>query len=263
MSFLGTTFSFDGHSCEEYSLVLYDITNAEQEQSTFAKTTILGDKIPRRYRPLHYGIHQEEPLTFSLVCCVNEERAEAGEPLDRFDMQRIALWLTGHSQYKILRIDQPDLEGIQYRCIITELKMVEIFHEKQGIQFTVTCDSPYGYICPKESTYVISSPTTLILRNESSINDYYYPKIVISGATSVSITNTSDNGRVFSLSSIPSGDTVTVDGENGILSSSSGANLYPGFNFKFFRMVRGDNSIQITGNGTYKFVCEFPVNVGG
>jgi hypothetical protein len=28
-------------------------------------------------------------------------------------------------------------------------------------------------------------------------------------------------------------------------------------------MVRGDNSIQITGNGTYKFVCEFPVNVGG
>ena len=41
------------------------------------------------------------------------------------------------------------------------------------------------------------------------------------------------------------------------------ANLYPYCNFKFPRLVRGDNHVKITGKVKITFTCECPVMVGG
>ena len=111
MSFYGTSMLFDGIPCEEMGLVMYDFTSNRQSATTFASDLELAeDRIDGRYRSLFYGGAVNAPLTFTMVLCVSEDRAERNEPLDRWDLQKIAAWLTGHREYKWLSIVQEDME---------------------------------------------------------------------------------------------------------------------------------------------------------
>lgn len=267
MSFYGASFSFDGISCEEYGLMLYDFGSVSQGDSKFAPgMEISEERVRRRLHPLFYGTSYDEPLEFQLVFGAGEYAASRGECLDRQDMERIASWLTGRDGYKWLQIDQPDLAGIRYRCILTDLETIEVGMCKWAFQCSVHCDSPFAYTLPKTFSYDISGTQDVVLRSRSTMNEPYYPQIVVkmNGGNTVSIINHTDGDREFKLTEIPQPqDAVTVDCENGILTASSGLNLYPYFNFKFPRLVRGDNQLTISGNCQVTFTCEFPVNVGG
>lgn len=77
--------------------------------------------------------------------------------------------------------------------------------------------------------------------------------------------NANDANREFKISGLPSsGITLSVDNSNGIiLDQSTGANVYDGFNFNFFRLVQGDNQLIVTGNGTLTISGRFLYNVAG
>ena len=85
------------------------------------------------------------------------------------------------------------------------------------------------------------------------------------GGDSISIQNLSDNNRTFQFKGLPGGRSLTiyVDNKNQVITNSLDLNLYPYFNMKFMRLVKGDNLLKITGNAEVKFICEFPVNIGG
>ena len=85
------------------------------------------------------------------------------------------------------------------------------------------------------------------------------------GGDGISIQNLSDNNRTFQFKELPGGNSLTiyVDNKNQVITDSMDLNLYPNFNMKFMRLVKGDNLLKITGNAEVKFICEFPVNIGG
>ena len=85
------------------------------------------------------------------------------------------------------------------------------------------------------------------------------------GGDDISIQNLSDNNRTFQFKGLPGGRSLTiyVDNKNQVITNSLDLNLYPYFNMKFMRLVKGDNLLKITGNAEVKFICEFPVNIGG
>ena len=85
------------------------------------------------------------------------------------------------------------------------------------------------------------------------------------GVDGISIQNLSDNNRTFQFKELPGGNSLTiyVDNKNQVITDSMDLNLYPYFNMKFMRLVKGDNLLKITGNAEVKFICEFPVNIGG
>ena len=85
------------------------------------------------------------------------------------------------------------------------------------------------------------------------------------GGDGISIQNLSDNNRTFQFKALPGGNSLTiyVDNKNQVITDSMDLNLYPYFNMKFMRLVKGDNLLKITGNAEVKFICEFPVNIGG
>jgi len=86
----------------------------------------------------------------------------------------------------------------------------------------------------------------------------------LNGNGDFAITNKSDGNRVCSLTGYPqASDTITINGETGVISAASGLNVYPYFNFIFPRLARGKNDLTITGDAEVTFTCEFPVNVGG
>ena len=85
------------------------------------------------------------------------------------------------------------------------------------------------------------------------------------GGDGISIQTLSDNNRTFQFKELPGGNSLTiyVDNKNQVITDSMDLNLYPYFNMKFMRLVKGDNLLKITGNAEVKFICEFPVNIGG
>lgn len=268
MSFYGTEFIFDGTSSYEYGLCLYyQINNTTQGDTEFASNVKMSEDRPaRRSSSYCYGGTLEDSLEFKLVFGVTEERKEAHGHFDRWEMQKIASWLTGHRDYKWLQIVQDDLGSVRYRCYITDLKAVEVSSMHWGFECTVTCDSPYGYLAPQEYVYEVDGSLEVTLHSYSSSNDPYFPAVSVQSldGDSMSIKNLTDSNREFSLNGIPTGSgTINLDAEHGILSCESGVNLYPYCNFKFPRLLRGDNELVLTGTGTFIFQCEFPVNVGG
>lgn len=268
MAFSGTSFTFDGISCEEFDLMLYGIDGNTQSETTFASTvSIEEENISTRWKPYFYGAKFEKKLSFNLVFGVNMRRIDERRFLDRIELDTIAAWLTGHREYKWLEIAQDDLYDVRYRCIITELKTVDIDGESPALSATVECDGPYAYLLPESYAIDVHGEKDIILFNKSSMNDLYKPfiKITKDGGNigMVSIKNETDGGTTMVLDDIPTSVTeITIDCDHQIVTNNMGYNLYNFFNFKYLRLKRGDNRLKITGDCKIEILCEFPVNPG-
>lgn len=269
MSFYGDRFIFDGIPCEEFGLILYDVGSSKQDATGFASDSEFSeDRIARRYDPLFYGVSQNGQLSFSLVFGLNPQMINENVSFDRWDFEKIASWLTGRDGYKWLEIGDDAECYYRYRCRISNLKVVQAGIYPQVFTCTVTCDSPFAYLPTQTYEYQYDGESKLIFHNRSTYNGFYYPKLEIElkGSKAFAIINSSDNNRKFEFNNIPTAyasATVLVDNQNQVITSSNGDNLYPCFNKRYFRLVRGDNDLLVSGTGVLRIICDFPVNVGG
>lgn len=268
MAFWGDYFIFDGIPCTEFGLRLYEVGSTSPGNGSFSiPSKISEDRVSSRYRPFYYGVTQNEPLTFKLVFGADKEFIEHNVFFDAWDREAISAWLSPLDGYKWLEIEQDDLEQVRFRCRIEDLKMVEIGNLPIAFSCTVRCDSPFAYQYPVTYSYNCQGKTDIILRNVGSYRGGYQPKlkITLNGTDTVQIINHSDNDRVFALTNMPQDHflEIEVDNENGVITNNENVNLYPYFNFEFFRLVCGDNVLEVIGDCTLEIQCEFPVSVGG
>lgn len=267
MAFWGTEFIFDGIPCSEHGLMVYHFGTEGQEDVSFKGGRIVEDRIPARYDSFTYGLTHDEPLEYTLVFGANMESIDADSSLDRYDVEAIAAWLTGHQTRKWLMICQNDMEPFRYKCYISELRLITHGDMPWAFSCKVSCDSPFAYSMPTVIACTVNGEKLIRLFNRSSYNGYYMPKMEISihGGDSVCIQNLSDNGRILEFTGLPGENSLAIyiDNNNQVITNNLDLNLYPCFNMKFFRLVRGDNLLKITGNAEVKFICEFPVSIGG
>lgn len=267
MAFWGTEFIFDGVPCSEFGLMVYHFGSSGQEDVNFQNGEIVEDRIPGRYDALTYGLVQNQSLEYTLVFGANMESIDANRSIDRYEVETIAAWLTGYSTRKWLTIIQDDMESFRYKCFISELKLITYGDMPWAFSCKVSCDSPFAYSLPEEYSYTVNGEEQVILFNRSSFNGFYRPAIEIAmhGGTDVSIQNLSDGNRTFQFAGLPGGNSLVIyiDNKNQVITDNMDLNLYPYFNMKFMRLVRGDNILKIKGSATVKFICEFPVNIGG
>lgn len=256
-------FTFAGESSVMYGLMVYDIGGRGQDEVSFGNTaSIVETRTNNRIRPIHFGVnYHEKPLQFKLV--FGSDRA-----LDRYELEDVSMWLTGYQDYQWLSIDQPDMENMQFRCLITQLTPIAHGWLPVAFEATVVCDCPYAYGYPFEKQYQTGSSTNILFRNESSVREYIKPVITfqpLSGTKSLRIVNHDDNDRVFLLEGIPaSSANIVIDNDNGIIQETrNGYNLYDGFNLNFFRLVHGDNNIMVSGGGVLTISGRFYHNVAG
>lgn len=264
MSFRGRSFVFDGTPSEEFDLVVANIGNASQESGIIgSELEILESRIPRRPVAIHHGTVGNAPLSFPIVFSANRDNMS----FDRYDIARIAAWLTGHQHYKKLIIDQSDMECVYYNCIITGLTQVEAGGKVIGFQAAVTCDAPFAYRIFPETIIECEGSTMFNYHCSSNVNDYYTPDLIIeTEATDLTIVNDTD-GSTFSLSGMSgSQKTITINGQSLVMESSDGTNLYNHWNVDapkyMFRALGGDNYISITGACTIIIKNEVPWNIG-
>lgn len=264
MSFIARSFIFDGIPSEEFNLVVANVGGKSQSPGTVgSKLDIQEDRIPRRARGIHYGTVGNDPLSFPIVFSIAKDFSY----FDRYDIARIAKWLTNHQQYKKLIICQDDTESVYYNCIITELTQIEAGGKTIGFEAIVTCDTPFAYRVVPDTFIQCSGDLSVVYRCLSNTNDYYRPDMVIETESSdLTIENKTD-GTVFSLSGMTNGKKViTICGETLVMESSNGDNLYDCWNIdmpkRVFRALGGENLLSITGACTIKIKNEFPWSIG-
>lgn len=263
--FTACEFTFDGASCEEYGLMLYDIGSSSQTDTAFATAEIQEEALPSQNKPFFYTVARNQPLEFNLTFGVNMERIDRGKPLTKSEISSIAKWLC-RDEHRILTIEQADMEDFFYRCVITELSPTSANGVAWALTATVRCDAAYAYRTKQVYNIDASSGEGSLTINALHDNGiYYWPivSIVPSGGGTISIQNETDNGREFRLSDLPDGvGTIVIDASRGIITSSTGVNIYPLCNFRFLRLLQGDNQIAVDGACEVEIVCEYPALIG-
>lgn len=266
MAFTGSTFKFDGVSSRAFGYVIYNFDSYQQDSTSKLTSTgtVVSDKVEGRISPLHYGIKRDKPLEFTLVFGRNSPGTD--ERMRRIEIKRTNDWLSNKDTYRYLAIDQPDMKHYRYRCLISDLEVITAGAGQIAFKCKVTCDSPYATILPEVSTYRLgATPQKVMLFNRSSLPGPYYPdmEIVSQLKTDICVQNNT-TGTKFTLA-IPTSNryTIRISGTNQVIESDPHLNFYPHCNLEFLDLAKGQNELLLSGAGTLKIKCEFPVDIGG
>lgn len=208
---------------------------------------LITDRATRSMRNNLIGTVPSGVLEFELeVMCEHE--------VSSFQSHMIKSWLFGQLKYKKLFILNGDMNDVYFNCILNDPEDIQI-NGNNGWKFTVICDSGGAWELPKTKKYMPNAVNgKIIFNNTSGSNDYYYPdiKFVLGQLeTGFTIVNQSDSNRAFTFSGLSGGETISIDGETKMITSSLNLNRLSKFNKNYFRLVRGVNVLICTGQIDY------------
>lgn len=254
-------FTYAGMPASMFSMYVADMSSNKHSANSFGnKANLVEKRLANRIAPIHYGVrYNDTPLSFTLIF-------GADHKLDRYEMQAVSKWLTGYQDYQWLSIDQPDMEHIQFRCLIKELTPIHLSWAPMAFEAKIICDCPYGYSYPFAKTYQISGDTTVRFYNDSTCTEKLRPEMLVnlsSGCTSFAVKNKT-TGAEMRFDNLPGGSlAIRVDNENQVVTEEvSGYDLYEHFNFTFFELEPGDNELVFTGAGSVTISGRYLYNVG-
>lgn len=251
-SFYGNTFQFDNQSSEVYGLRIVNFDNGVSDGDGGSEPQIFSKWMINRTKNYFYGIAKNIPLKITMTLA-------AENPIDAEQRGLISKWLLARHDYLPLIIDQDDMLSIQYDCLFTKLVPKFIGNECRAITISGECSSPFGYqyqqILTKNYSGSAVVNETFNYLVQSDDDGYIYPDISFktsstSGGSScwIALTNNTDASRVFSFTGISGSETITVSNDLGIISSSTGLLRMSKFNKNFFRVISGNNIINISGS---------------
>lgn len=260
MGFYASNFVFNGISSESYNIQIVNFDSGGVKQSVLGGgSKPIFTQIRRRHNTWLFGSQPAEPLEFELTFASETE-------MDSYELSAVSKWLFGKQDYGWLQIEQPSYEGIWFRCMLLEPELVNFSGYNIGIKCKVSCNSSYAYTDEYTYNYTLNGTQTINFNNFSDSDLYVYPTVqfVTSNlSTSFSMTNQSDGNRVFSFTGLNTNETVTVDNDKQIITSSTGLNRLSKFNLNFFRLVPNYNTLLVSGNGTFSLTLRFLKKVGG
>lgn len=261
MTFYGKTFVWDSVPSETYNLYITNFDTGRKDSSGGAGIEIFNQQIYRRPVPYFYGISQTPVLSFPLTI-------SSPLPIDGATRSIIESWLFGTLSYKKLQIMQCDLDMVYFNAFLTEPTTIYVGNLNYGYECTVVCDAPWAWEFTRTLTKTYTDGGgTIKFYNLSANNDYLYPYISFTTAStgnSISITNTNDANRIFSFTAISPLETITVDNDRKIITSSTGLYRLSKFNKKWLRFVPGLNNLTMTGLITnLSITYQFAKKVGG
>jgi len=269
--FYGSTFIFDNIPSENYNLCILDFeqTGGQGDSPAGSESKIYQTWLYRKPKPYFYGKSFETPLSFDFTI-------GRFDPITGIDRGLIERWLLGRNTYLPLQICQDDIADVYFNVMFTSATNKYIGNIHQGITLNAECDAPFGFA--KEKTYScdvdgdgLITNLSFTFDNQSDDTDYLYPSIVFQTndiGTSVSLTNTTDDGRVFEFGGagydpITANETITINNYNQSIVSDSGLKRLSKFNKKWFRLLPGLNSLELVGGLiSFEITYKFPRKIG-
>jgi hypothetical protein len=253
-SFYAYDFIYDDVSSKQFDLQIITFDDGKPFSGVGSSDIeIISQRVLRKSKPYYLGRTEKSPLEFSLTF-------GKANPISGMERDIISSWLFGRSEYKKLYILQDDLNGAYFNCFLRDPKPVYIGGINYAIECTVTCDSPYAYSFTKTTSgsYGSSGSTvenaTFNIYNYSSEDDYLYPNVYFQMKDSgsyITLTNQDDDNREFTFgasgSPLAGGESISVNNDLQIVTSSTGLRRVSHFNKNWFRLVQKLNTVTLEG----------------
>lgn len=248
--FYGRSFLYDSIPSETFGLYIMDIdTDAITRSMGSSSMEIYEQKIFRNPTPYFLGATASPKLSFPFSAYAEQE-------MDAESFSAVQRWLFSSKTYKRFAIDQPDMQGVYFNCILNEPQVTKVGGLIQGFSCNVVCDSPFALKYPQTTTYSYSASVidvTEVYYNWSDNADaYLYPTSLVLTMNNedgnFSITNLDDENRIMSFVDLSGNEVLTISPLFQTVSSSTGLKRLGNFNKKFLRLVPGRNRLRIQGN---------------
>lgn len=259
--FKGYEFTYAGMPASMFGMYIADVSSNKHNAVSFGnKANLVEKRLANRITPIHYGVrYNDTPLSFPLIFGADHE-------LDRYEMQAVSKWLTGYQEYQWLSIDQPDMEHIQFRCLVQELTPIHIGWVPMAFEAKIICDCPYGYSYPFTENYQIDGEIKVRFYNDSTCVEKLRPEMLVNiaaGCTSFVVRNKT-TGTEMRFDDLPGGSlSIHIDNENQVVTEdTSGYDMYKHFNFVFLELEPGDNELEFVGTGKVTVTGRYLYNVG-
>lgn len=242
-------FTFNKVNNENYGVICTSLSmkSGVETVSDGSVTELNTAKSPLNNKWYVYDTEYSEPIQFKIQL-INNDFSDM-----TVDKRRaITKWLCLRNEYSWLSIDKEGYEGINYNVIISNPNVI-MYGRAIGMEFTVTCDSSFGYSdIIRKSFNITNANQTINIVSNSDEMDYIYPKmqITMNSTGNFSIVNNHDNLYKLSLENLTINEVITLDNENCIINTSlpSHMNLMIDFNKHWLRLVNGENELMINGN---------------
>lgn len=261
--FNASYFTYDGVFSGEYGLRIADFDDETINTTDVFSREIITTKPARLERFFYAGSRLSNPQTYQFTIL-------SEQPISDISRREILSWLFTRSEYKKLTVHQPDLESYWYNCIFSAIDIVYARGRCVGFTVSATFDSMYAYGNPKILTITGSGAArTVTFENESDIPDgYIYPKVSFRATSPAAgsdirlVNNTDDPSRVFEFTGLSPNESIIVDNELKIITSSVSGDKLSNFSKKWFRLRGGTNQLSVTINGSVTIECPTNVLIG-
>lgn len=256
-------FIFDNESNSFYQVkcVKFGSNSALETVSGGSETELVMSKTPRS-NDFHI-VSQEytKPLSFTFQL-VNDD----GSDIDIEKECSIKKWLCKRGIYSKLYIDDVRFYDIWFLANISNPQLIKVGNVV-GLEFTVTCKSPYGYSHMINKTFNISSNNQQISFYINNHEDnYIYPDLTITAIEdcNLTISNSSEvPNRVFTINNVKANEIITIKGSiPNICTTLLSHKVWSDFNKRWLRFTDGLITLTVSHKCELKIsYCE-PRKVG-
>jgi phage-related protein len=255
----GTQFIYANQSSEEFGVFLCSIgsinTDSNDESYEYIQSTT-----PFMDKWHYHGKVKSEPLQFKITIAQSN-----GNFIDSEKERQLKKWLC-KSNFYWLQVDQKDLNGVNYFCIMSIAEKNNVAKMTGGITLNVLCNSVAPWSNLNTKSYTSSGTLTFAFNNISDYDDYIlYPKVTITPSINgnISIANTT-TGVTVTINNCTNGEVITLDCKNNKIKSSNVSRiLLDDWNKKYLSFKSGINNITLTGSFIMKLEYRTPIRVGG
>lgn len=255
-------FIADRESSEAYGIICvrFDSMSGADIVSGEGETELNISKTPRSNKFKILSQEYTKPLSFTFQI-INDD----GSNIDEVKERSIKKWLCKRGKFIKFQMDDDRFYDTEFEVNISNPQIIKVI-DVVGMEFTVTCNAPFGYSpIIKKKCDITSINQQIKLNINNDIEDYIYPNmtIIANASGNLTISNSTEVGtRVFTIKNLVVGETITIEGELPHISSSISHDVWTDFNKNWLRFVDGINMLAFSNLCTVTISYREPRRVG-
>lgn len=269
MAQFGKYFEYNGHTSQEYNLMLASFDEIDEYASGMERDVQRGEMNRYRFKPNHFGMSYSNTLEFDITF-IKDMCNGADMAFTRSEYRAIVDWLSEPEYPSLYHMTDYEEswadEEEDYFGVFSNIQN-HASGEVIGITATFTCDSPFAWSPIRTVTF--EGNDAQIINIDADV-EYTYPQIVITphSTTDIAIKNITED-RELDLTPLAKNDIITIDCEKLTITDYIGSNIYlsdlgiydPQYLY-WPKLLKGENEIQIDSDATIVFTYREARKVG-
>ena len=260
-SFWNGDFYFNNKYSGLYNVCIVDFNNSEIVKQIGGSHTITTEKEISYNNQSFYKEKEHNSDNIVIQLAKTDRKA-----WNINEIKNINDWLFEENFCKFQPTDFDNQNNIVYYLKAIDMKKFLTTESEGYLEITFQSYDGYAYIIPSYSMTINANEIKKIT-NPSNVKKKYLPKIKITSETTsieeeVVIENTT-NGDILTLKGMNNKEVFIIDCAIGsVVNFENNINRFSILqDYNFIGLEKGDNYIQVTGNATIEFICEYPIMI--